>query len=90
MDLNHARLPIPPRWQVDLHCNGGHKAADQEDLHPYSTDATPPVKPSPAIKVEFPAGSSNGCAKNLHLAVLDARVPGLEYLSTPAIPGDHR
>jgi hypothetical protein len=23
MDLNHARLPIPPRWQVDLCCSGG-------------------------------------------------------------------
>ena len=27
MDLNHARLPIPPRWQVDLHCSGDPKAA---------------------------------------------------------------
>src|SRR5690242_621947 len=27
MDLNHARLPIPPRWQVDLHHSGGPKAA---------------------------------------------------------------
>src|SRR5579863_6995061 len=22
MDLNHARLPIPPRWQVNLHSSG--------------------------------------------------------------------
>ena len=27
MDLNHARLPIPPRWQSELQCSGGHKAA---------------------------------------------------------------
>src|SRR5208282_3747028 len=27
MDLNHARLPIPPRWQSDLQCSGGPKAA---------------------------------------------------------------
>ena len=45
MDLNHARLPIPPRWQVDLHCSGSPKAADQEDLHLYSTEAQLPVKP---------------------------------------------
>ncbi len=27
MDLNHARLPIPPRWQSELQCSGGRKAA---------------------------------------------------------------
>ena len=27
MDLNHARLPIPPRWQVNLHSSGSPKAA---------------------------------------------------------------
>jgi hypothetical protein len=27
MDLNHARLPIPPRWQVDLIRRGSHQAA---------------------------------------------------------------
>src|SRR5260221_6156292 len=27
MDLNHARLPIPPRWQVDFHCSGDRKIA---------------------------------------------------------------
>src|SRR5271163_4268964 len=27
MDLNHARLPIPPRWQSELQCSGGPKAA---------------------------------------------------------------
>jgi len=30
---------------VDLHCSGGPKAAGQEDLHFYSTDAKPGVKP---------------------------------------------
>jgi hypothetical protein len=27
MDLNHARLPIPPRWQSELQCSGGLGAA---------------------------------------------------------------
>ena len=27
MDLNHARLPIPPRWQSELQCSGGREAA---------------------------------------------------------------
>src|ERR1700733_8159382 len=27
MDLNHARLPIPPRWQSEAQCSGGPKAA---------------------------------------------------------------
>jgi hypothetical protein len=27
MDLNHARLPIPPRWQSELQGSGGPKAA---------------------------------------------------------------
>ena len=27
MDLNHARLPIPPRWQSELQCSGGPRAA---------------------------------------------------------------
>src|SRR3954469_3144818 len=30
MDLNHARLPIPPRWHLQQ-C-GGPKSADQEEL----------------------------------------------------------
>jgi hypothetical protein len=29
---------------VDLHCSGGPKAADQEDLQSYSTDTALPVK----------------------------------------------
>ena len=28
MDLNHARLPIPPRWQYEPQCSGGLKAAE--------------------------------------------------------------
>src|SRR5581483_10510329 len=40
MDLNHARLPIPPRWQVDLQSSGGHQEPPyQEDLPSYSTGA---------------------------------------------------
>jgi hypothetical protein len=35
MDLNHARLPIPPRWHLQQ-C-GGPKSADQEELLNYST-----------------------------------------------------
>jgi hypothetical protein len=27
MDLNHARLPIPPRWHSELQCSGGREAA---------------------------------------------------------------
>ncbi len=27
MDLNHARLPIPPRWQSELQGSGGREAA---------------------------------------------------------------
>ena len=27
MDLNHARLPIPPRWQSELQGSGGPEAA---------------------------------------------------------------
>src|SRR3954470_13417475 len=43
MDLNHARLPIPPRWQVDDH-HGAGKPPYQEDLHSYSTGVLPRVK----------------------------------------------
>jgi hypothetical protein len=32
MDLNHARLPIPPRWQVDLVSSGSSQPPNQEDL----------------------------------------------------------
>ena len=35
MDLNHARLPIPPRWHLQQY--GGPKSADQEELPYYST-----------------------------------------------------
>jgi hypothetical protein len=45
MDLNHARLPIPPRWQMNLLSSSDPSSPCQEDLHFYSTDETPPVKP---------------------------------------------
>ena len=48
MDLNHARLPIPPRWQVDFNFTAARTPPPQEDLHPYSTDARRSVKP-PAV-----------------------------------------
>ena len=38
MDLNHARLPIPPRWQVDFIRRGSPQAADQKDLPSHFTD----------------------------------------------------
>jgi hypothetical protein len=47
MDLNHARLPIPPRWQVNLLSSGDPSSPCQEDLHLYSTDTKHRVKPSP-------------------------------------------
>src|SRR5580698_5763910 len=31
MDLNHARLPIPPRWQLNF-CSGSPQPLNQEDL----------------------------------------------------------
>src|ERR1043166_10295149 len=34
MDLNHARLPIPPRWHLQQY--GGPKSADQEEQRFYS------------------------------------------------------
>jgi hypothetical protein len=34
MDLNHARLPIPPRWQVDFRSSSGGKLPDQETCTP--------------------------------------------------------
>ena len=43
MDLNHARLPIPPRWQVDSNRRGSQKPPGQ-DLHFYSTGENLPVK----------------------------------------------
>ena len=44
MDLNHARLPIPPRWQVDFN-HGSGTPPHQEDLLFYSTGTKKPVKP---------------------------------------------
>jgi hypothetical protein len=43
MDLNHARLPIPPRWQVDFN-HGSGTLPHQEDLLVYSTGTKKPVK----------------------------------------------
>jgi hypothetical protein len=53
MDLNHARLPIPPRWQVTLHSSGDQRSPCQEDLPVYFTDTPQPVKP--AIEVTSPS-----------------------------------
>jgi hypothetical protein len=44
MDLNHARLPIPPRWQVDFKAAAASRPPDQEDLRFYSTGAMLRVK----------------------------------------------
>ena len=33
MDLNHARLPIPPRWQVDFNSPGSPQAAGKAYTH---------------------------------------------------------
>ena len=33
MDLNHARLPIPPRWQVDSIITTARQPSYQEELH---------------------------------------------------------
>src|ERR1700740_1818815 len=51
MDLNHARLPIPPRWQVDFNRRDGPWPPDQEDLHVYSTARLLAVKPSHSREV---------------------------------------
>ena len=59
MDLNHARLPIPPRWQVDFHCSGDPSSPCQEDQPFYSTDATPPVKPRPTAGLRLMCAQSN-------------------------------
>jgi len=44
MDLNHARLPIPPRWQMDCSCSDSLSAAGQEEWHFHFTEASPAVK----------------------------------------------
>src|SRR5882757_1567865 len=48
MDLNHARLPIPPRWQVDLHCSSGRKAAESGRPTPSFYRHDVPCQTSPA------------------------------------------
>src|ERR1700704_4989514 len=57
MDLNHARLPIPPRWP-GYDCGSFRhfgrsgsdrrttKPASRKELHPYSTEASLAVKPT--------------------------------------------
>ena len=47
MDLNHARLPIPPRWQVDFNRRGDPKGRRiRKTCVVYSTDTSLGVKPS--------------------------------------------
>jgi hypothetical protein len=43
MDLNHARLPIPPRWHVDFN-HGSERRRIMEDLLFYFTGTKEPVK----------------------------------------------
>src|SRR5580693_3687321 len=46
MDLNHARLPIPPRWQSELQCSGGPKGRRVRKTNPSIFAACyQPVKP---------------------------------------------
>ena len=54
MDLNHARLPIPPRWQVDLHYNGvPERTPIRKNYISYSTDTKLGVKPMQTELVRF-------------------------------------
>src|SRR6202051_4649154 len=58
MDLNHARLPIPPRWQSGLQCSGGPQAAESGRstrlfLQPGHTLPTQPVKPMTARIIDL-------------------------------------
>jgi hypothetical protein len=39
MDLNHARLPIPPRWQVDSQCRSQNAAASGRPAFLFYRDA---------------------------------------------------
>ena len=59
MDLNHARLPIPPRWQSELQCSGGRKAAVRKINLAYFTGMSPPVKRRFNWLAQF--GSFSGC-----------------------------
>jgi hypothetical protein len=61
MDLNHARLPIPPRWQLDSVAAAAFTATDQEEQHFYSTEVLPCVKREAAFLLE-----SRRCAALLH------------------------
>ena len=49
MDLNHARLPIPPRWLVDLQYSGGRKAAVRK-TNSSILQTRSPVSNAPRIK----------------------------------------
>src|SRR5580704_16147651 len=86
MDLNHARLPIPPRWQSELQCSGGPKAAvSGRPTFPFLQPATSlsnahsfaeARKPKPGL-------SQLGCHGNLrvqHLRYRTALLGGLGVL----------
>jgi hypothetical protein len=48
MDLNHARLPIPPRWQLDSVAAAALRPPYQEEQPFYSTEVLLCVKPQAA------------------------------------------
>ena len=60
MDLNHARLPIPPRWQSGT-CNAAAAPGPpcQEDQHFYFTGRSQTVKPQTqleaASRIHYPS-----------------------------------
>src|SRR5271163_2157422 len=58
MDLNHARLPIPPRWQSELQCSGGPKAAVSGRLTPLF------YSPVPACQTKRPPRRRRDAEKN--------------------------
>ena len=47
MDLNHARLPIPPRWQVDFSSRRPEGRRFRKDLRSYFTGTNLSVKRAP-------------------------------------------
>src|SRR5450755_463188 len=53
MDLNHARLPIPPRWQLQL-CTVilAGRLAGRKEVQIHSTEAKQRVKPR-GIPIQF-------------------------------------
>jgi hypothetical protein len=66
MDLNHARLPIPPRWQVDFSRRGSPKLPDQEDLRLYFTGATATVKPCIRLSRTWKSPTTTFCVLPLN------------------------